>query len=86
MLLHGSSDNLKAFMVYKGSRFLLRTVGSGVVQEVLLDLKRGDLRRKVMIRNDCADRVLLIVLRRAIITCFPHFWLPLRALAAKYSS
>ena len=76
--LLGSSDDLKAF--------LLRTVGSGVVHEVLADLKRGEMRRKVMIRNDCADRVLLIVLRRAIITCFPHFWLPLRALAAKYSS
>ena len=72
MGLQGSSDVLKAFIV--------------VVQEVLLELKRGDLRRKVMIKNDCADRVLLIVLRRAIITCFPHFWLPLRALAAKYSS
>ena len=72
--------------MFKGSRFLLRTVGSGVVHEVLADLKRGEMRRKVMIRNDCADRVLLIVLRRAIITCFPHFLLPLRALAAKYSS
>ena len=67
MGLHGSSDDLKAF--------LLRMVGSGVVQEVLADLKRGEMRGKVMIRNDCADRVLLIVLRRAIITCFPHFFL-----------
>ena len=67
MGLHGSSDDLKAF--------LLRAVGSGVVQEVLADLKRGEMRGKVMIRNDCADRVLLIVLRRAIITCFPHFFL-----------
>ena len=67
MGLHGSSDDLKAF--------LLRMVGSGVVQEVLADLKRGEMRGKVMIRNDFADRVLLIVLRRAIITCFPPFFL-----------
>ena len=88
MGLLDSSGDFKGIYgkMFKESRFLLRTVRSRVVHEVLLDLKRGDLRRKVMIRNDCADRVLLIVLRRAIITCFPHFWLPLRALAAEYSS
>ena len=44
--------------MFKGSRFLLQTVRSGVEQEVLVDLKRGEMRGKVMIRNDCADSAL----------------------------